>query len=448
MKSKSVCVLGAGLCGVSVTWQQEHFGKKVHLIEASNRLGGVLQSKKENGYLLDYGANTFNLRLQETNDLLKKMGVLNHAVDANPKANKRFIVRNGKIIPLPQSIFSFLTSNFLSPIGKLRLFLEPFIAKGNFNGNESVSEFIKRRLGKEALDYCANPFIGGIYASKPESLSLAHAFPSLYEMEKNSRSIFLGSIKAKSERKNIAKSRLISFTNGMEEIVSLISSEIKSKVSMGHKVVKIEKLEMGWKISSRFKNNHLIENIYDEVVCTLPAHKLQDIEWKGLKRSENIEIISNTPDYPLNLVYLGFDREQVKKDLDGFGFLVPSKENMNILGALFSSTLFPDRAPKGKVLLTAFVGGERMSGLTELNDLQTYDLVLRDLSKLLKIDGTPDFKHIKRWKRGIPLPDNQMGIRKHAAQQLERSNPGLTFSGSHLTGVSLPNCLKAEYSNS
>ena len=444
---KKVCILGAGLCGISIAWQQEKLGRKVHLIDASKQIGGVLQSVKDGGYLMDYGANTFNIRLQETYNLLEEMGVLEHAIDANPQANKRFIIRDGDLVELPHNFLSFLFGSFLSPLGKLRLLLEPFIAKGNLDGNESVAEFITRRLGREVLEYCVNPFIGGIYASKPENLSLAHAFPTLFEMEKNKRSIFLGSMNLRKNANRISKSRLISFPNGMAELIHLISSKISGEVTVEQKVTAIHKLDDGWKIISQSKDRSKVEGIYDEVICTLPAHCLLEIDWLGIGCRENLKVLASALNYPINLVYLGYDEAQVKTPLDGFGFLAPEKENLNILGSLFSSTLFPGRAPPGKILLTTFIGGERKPELTELDDFQTFNLAIEDLSKLLRITGSPEFKSIKRWKQGIPLPDLKMGERKKAARAIERNNRGLSFSGSHLTGVSLPNCLQGNYSN-
>ena len=133
-------------------------------------------------YLLDYGANTLNLRSKDVADIMEELGILGHAIEANQEANLRFIVRDGRLVSLPHDFSSFLASSFLSPLGKLRLLCEPFIAKGK-KKDETVADFISRRLGKEALTYAGNPFLSGIYAAKPESLSLAHAFPRLQELE-------------------------------------------------------------------------------------------------------------------------------------------------------------------------------------------------------------------------------------------------------------------------
>ena len=441
MTSKNIGVLGGGLSGISKALELEGMGHNVHLIESTVQLGGVIQSVEKDGFLLDYGANTLSLRLERTAKTLDSCGALPHALEANPEANKRFIVREGQLIALPTSPLGFFGSQFLSPLGKVRLLLEPFLPKGKSTLNESVAEFIVRRLGKEALDYCMNPFVSGVYASKPESLSLAHAFPSLMRMENEHRSLLLGLLSKKSREGRLPKTRLISFERGMKELIDRMADHIKGKISLGCQVREIHRLENRWKVLVQNKDESDLEPVFDEIICTLPSHSLSNITWKNLKGSAKIDEVSDTQEYPLNLVYLGFDESQVRHPLDGFGFLVPEGEKLNILGSLFSSTLFPGRSPKGKVLLTTFVGGERMPELTQLSDDRTYQLVSSELTKLLGITGEPCFRHLKRWSRGIPLPDSKMRGRIEARNSIEKLNPGLFLTGAHLTGVSLPNCI-------
>ena len=192
MNSKRIGVLGGGLSGISKALELEGMGHKVHLVESADQLGGVIQSVEKDGFLLDYGANTLSLRLERTAKTLDSCGALPHALEANPEANKRFIVREGQLIALPTSPLGFFGSQFLSPLGKSKATARTSSSQGKSTLNESVAEFIVRRLGKEALDYCMNPFVSGVYASKPESLSLAHAFPSLMRMENEHRSLLLG----------------------------------------------------------------------------------------------------------------------------------------------------------------------------------------------------------------------------------------------------------------
>ena len=418
-------------------------GHHITLIESGPQVGGVLQSEKKNGYLLDYGANTLSLRNQNTSDTLEKMGALTHALDANPKANKRFIVRNQKLVALPLNFKSFFSSPFLSPKGKLRMLLEPFLPKGNLDRLESVADFISRRLGQEALTYCGNPFISGIYASTPETLNLANAFPALYEMEQQHRSLFISMLKTRGSQKT--KTRLLSFPDGMQQLGFLIQKNFNpEEVLTNESVLTVTRLAQGWKVKSRTRTGNSSELVCDEVISTIPVDQISNITWENIKGRENFNNLTKVTYFPLSMVFLGMKKESIEHNLDGFGFLVPQKENLSILGTLFSSTLFENRAPKGNILLTTFVGGERMPALALASEKQIYDAVEKDLSKLLGMKNKADFRHIKRWKKSIPLPDLKMGVRAKAAKELSLLNPGLKFSGSAFSGVSLPNCLDAD----
>ena len=443
MKNKKICIIGGGLSGLSTAWKKKKEGHHITLIESGPQVGGVLQSEKKNGYLLDYGANTLSLRNQNTSDTLEKMGALRHALDANPKANKRFIVRNQKLVALPLNFKSFLSSPFLSPKGKLRMLLEPFLPKGNLDKLESVADFISRRLGQEALTYCGNPFISGIYASAPETLNLANAFPALFEMEQQHRSLFIGMLKTPGSKKT--KTRLLSFPEGMQQLGFLIQKNLKpEEVLTNESVLTVTRLAQGWKVKSRNIAGNLSELVCDEVISTIPVDQISNITWENIKGRENFNNLTKVTYFPLSMVFLGMKKESIEHNLDGFGFLVPQKENLSILGTLFSSTLFENRAPKGNILLTTFVGGERMPDFALAPDKQIYDAVEKDLSKLLGMKNKPDFRHIKRWKKSIPLPDLKMGVRAKAANELSLLNLGLKFSGSAFSGVSLPNCLDAD----
>jgi len=441
---KTTCVIGGGLTGLIHAWRAHKSGDSVTVFESGECTGGVLQSKNLDGYLLDYGANTLNLRSKDVADIMEELGILGHAIEANQEANLRFIVRDGRLVSLPHDFSSFLTSSFLSPLGKLRLLCEPFIAKGK-KKDETVADFISRRLGKEALTYAGNPFLSGIYAAKPESLSLPHAFPGLQELEQVHGSVFKGMIKSKKNPNRLPKTRLISFPQGMQELPSHISNQLPdNSIRLQSKVLKIEKRENKWRVVTQGDNSSKGEVIFDRVICSIPAHQLMSIDWNGLHKKELIEHLADAKHYPLALVYHGYEKENISHPLNGFGFLVPAVEKRKILGTLFSSTIFPGRAPKNKVLLTTFVGGERQPELTEWEDEKIHNMVKDEHTDLLGTSKNPSFKKIIRWPKAIPLPDQSMQTRKQAALKLEEQNPGLIFTGSHLCGPPLPNCLQAD----
>ena len=435
------CIIGGGLTGLVQAWQSQQAGQKVTLLEANDSVGGVLQSERIHGYLLDYGANTLSLRSREVSRLLDEIGILEMAIDANPEANLRFIVRGGRLISLPNSPASFLSSSFLSPLGKIRLLLEPFIPKGK-KEDESVAEFISRRLGEEVLTYAGNPFLSGVYAAKPESLSLQYAFPALQELEQTYGSLFKGMLKSKNNPNRLPESRLLSFPHGMQELTNQIALQLPDEsIILNTRVIRIKRLEHHWEVSTRNEFGQEEQKAFDKVICALPAHKLTEIEWIGLERTEFIEDLAKSTHFPLALVFHGYEKQSIKHPLNGFGFLVPEIENRQILGTLFSSTLFPDRAPSNHALLTTFVGGERQPDLVKRKDDDLHALVQKEHRDLLGTFEKPSFQKIVRWPQAIPLPDHNMGKRKEAAKVLQNQNSGLSFAGSHLCGPPLPNCL-------
>jgi len=444
MKGRKVCVIGAGLSGISQALGRQANGNEVTVFEKRAEVGGVLQSKSVEGFLLDYGANTLSLRLRKTEEFLKHYGVFEHLVDADKECSKRFIIRENKVVSLPTSPLSFLTSSFLSPLGKLRLFMEPFISrKKDFEKDESMADFVKRRLGKEVLDYAANPFIGGIYASSPETLILKHAFPSLFEMEQKYGSIFLALFRGgRNPSEKLPKARLVSFKRGMQELPIRLASKLKNPVFLSCKIKKIEKRSDGqWLVFSEDSLGQKKENYFDEILCTIPSHNLALIEWKGISRPELLREVANADHPPLALTFLGFEKKQIEHALDGFGFLVPEVEKKKILGTLFSSTLFPNRSPRDHVLLTSFIGGERNPELSELPKKDLLALAFSENQALLKIRGTPIFEHHKIWPESIPIPDKSTEKRVRAAKTLREENQGLNILGAHISGAPLPNCM-------
>ncbi len=439
-----ICVIGGGVTGLTIARKKKELGHSVKLLESSCRVGGVIMSEKTEGYLLDYGANTLNVRLKSTQSILEDSGAWNCCIEANPDANKRMIVRNGKIIDLPTNFTSFIKSPFLSPKGKLRLIAELFIKRSKKPEQETVASFFSRRFGNEVLQYAANPFLAGIYAAKPESLNLSQAFPRMSELERNHRSIILGAIKSKRQRfnPNIKKPRLISYENGMEELIHKLSSKISDNIYLNQKVRKITKKANTWEIGFQEDNSEICFEEFKEVIVTIPSHKLNSIEWNNLKEQKEIVTLGNAIHFPMALSYLGYNKDQISHPLDGFGFLVPEVENLKILGTLFSSTLFAGRAPEGKVLLTTFIGGERNPEFAGLTNSKITTLAHEELQSLLGIKGKPAFEKVKKWQHAIPLPDQSMSIRKQSALKLAKANEGLSFLGSHLSGVSLPVCLE------
>ncbi len=262
-------------------------------------------------------------------------------------------------------------------------------------------------------------------------------------MEKHHGSIFFSILRGGIKREEkLPKTRLVSFKDGMQELTIQLAAELKNSILLNRKVKLIQKKNDGqWLVLSEDSKGNVTHHLFDEVISTLPSHCLNKIEWKGIQNNHLIEELTSAYHPPLALTFLGFKREQIEHPLDGFGFLVPEVEQMKILGTLFSSTLFPNRAPKGHVLLTSFVGGERSPELSKLPKDALLKLSFTENQKILGIKGQPSFEHHKIWPQSIPIPDRSTDKRIEAANLLNQANEGLYISGAHISGAPLPNCM-------
>jgi oxygen-dependent protoporphyrinogen oxidase len=367
-------------------------------------------------------------------DFLKSLGLWEQRVVANPESSNRFIVKNGQLVKLPSSLFEGITTPLFSPFGKLSLLKEPFIPRTD-NEDETVAQFVERRIGKEMLDYALNPFIAGIYANRPENLSLRHTFPKMYELEKEFGSLIWGAFKGRNNRKKKIKRELISFKNGLHQLVDAITDQLE-EIYYNHEITNIQSTDEGWFLKSKFGD----KGPYQKVILNMPLYKWSE-NILPIKPEEH-EKIQNVEYSPLSVFHLGFKKDQVEHALDGFGFLVPEKENRNVLGALFSSTLFTGRAPVDSHLLTVFVGGGRQPELAKKESDNLLKIVLKDLEDLIGANGEPTFKEHVFWPNSIPAYHTGYDEVLNVFESIEARNPGLYLAGNFRNGVSVPDCIK------
>ena len=435
MTGNKTAVVGAGITGLSAAWQAKQLGADVDLFDSKKRTGGVISTENEDGWRYELGPNTLLLKDPEIEALIDNLDLIPHMETANRESSKRFIVKDGELSALPQSLKGFLKTQLFSNRAKARLLREPFIRKTG--ADASIAEFFENRFGKEILDYAVNPFIAGIHAGKPEDLSVKYAFPALHNLEETSGSVILGGIRNMFQRngKKKTKRRLISFETGLHELPAKMSSEL-SNIYPEHTLERTEKLGDGWYIYT----NHGKYGPYSELVITIPLHKWDD---KMLPISKsNLGKIRNVTYPPLSMMVLGYNKEHVDHPLDGFGFLVPEIERRNILGALFTSTLFKNRAPEGHHLLTVFAGGARQPDVAKMESEQLLKLVEDDLRDLIGLKGKPVFKDHIYWPNSIPQYEKGYGEIYSILDELESENPGLHLAGNFRHGISVPDCIK------
>ena len=438
----AVAIVGAGVAGLTAAYRLKRRGIRVVVYEASDRAGGVIMTERREGYLAELGPNSLMAGGGSLAEILSQLGLDASRVEAQRDARKRYVVRKSKLVALPTSPSQLLTTRLLSNGAKLAIFGEPMVEPGDSPMEESVATFVRRRFNQEVLDYVANPFIAGIFAGDPEQLSARHAFPRLHDLEHTHGSVLkalgLNMRAGRGEPGSAPGPGLISFAGGLREIPDAFARELRSEIRFKAPATQLRRSPKGWTVSAAYQASEL----YDGVIYAAPAHCADDVEL-AFDGGDRLKTLTSITHPPVAVIALGFRREDVAHRLDGFGFLVPDVERRNVLGVIFSSTVFPGRAPEGHVLLTAFVGGVRHPDLANA-DLSTLTArVLDDLRLLLGVRGEPTFRTFHLWPKAIPQYTLSYGRFKEIMDEAERRNPGLGLTGSYREGVALGEVISA-----
>ena len=434
MKEK-VAIIGAGISGLSFGYQlikNNHYNFTIY--ESSSRCGGVISTYSDSKYLYEEGPNTFSISDKRT---LKMINDLNlEIVYPRDSSKARYILRNNEPKNIPKSFFSFLTSDFISLTTKFKILKEVFNRKKPLNETESIYDFFERRFNKEFVEYLINPFIAGTFSGNPKTLSIKHAFPKIYNLENEYKSITKGFIKSKKSRNQIKRS-IISFKSGMEELIISLSKLLEKQICLNSKVISIDNVDSKFVLKVSI-NNEIVTRVYDKVVVTIPTHKLNDLKLtdqyaNDLKNNLNI-------DYPpLSTITLAYKKQDIPLPINGFGLLVPEIEKKNILGVLYLSSMFDNRAPKDETLLTVFIGGSRQPSLASLSKKEIIKLVKTDLKSIYGIINQPVYVEHKYWPQSIPQYSLDYQNHLNSLKKIERNLNGLIFTGNYIGGISLEN---------
>ena len=443
IKNKTV-IIGAGISGLTTAFLLNKLGCDVTVLEKKKEPGGSIETVFEKGFLFDKGPNS----ALETHPLIGKMinelNLKDQLVYANKEANKRYILKNNQLHALPMSPTAFLKTRLFSPAAKLRLLAEPFIGRSKDGYYQSISEFVTRRLGKEFLDYAINPFVAGVYAGNPEELSVKSAFPKLYELEEKYGGLIVGTIRSIRERKRRAEkskqsAKMLSFKDGMQVLPKAIARHLSGKVKFQSDVTSIKKINGKYQINFTLEGEQQSLNC-DKILSTVPAYIASNLfahfDEKLLKHLNEIY-------YPPVLVlFLVYKKKFIRRPLDGFGFLIPSKEKKSFLGAIWSSVIFPNRSDDSTAVFTLFAGGARNPEIGSIDKEILIGKVKKEFEEIMKISGEPELQTYKYWSKAIP--QYNIGYIEHEKyfDEFEKNNPGLLLSGNYRGGISVGDCIK------
>lgn len=426
--SKRIAVIGGGISGLTTAFLLKKKGLDVTLFEAADSVGGNIKTTTRDGYTIEQGPNSL-LKSPKLVQLVKLLKLEDQVLPADPAAKKRYILAGGKLEALGPKSF---VNGYFSLKTIFGLVREPFV-RSRSPEHESVADFVSRRIGPEFLDKAIDPFVSGVYAGDPHDLSMRSAFPKLYEMERDHGSLIVATIRRKKEKTDEDFPRTFSFRGGLATWIKALSDDLGDSIKLSRRVTAIDGLDG--------EGFHVNGEEFDAVVISTPAF-VASVLIAG--RDEQLAGTLSEVKYPkLAVVILGFNSEKIKTKLDGFGFLIASKENRPILGTLYHSAVFPERAPDGRQMLVTFVGGVRSGDLLDAkSDDELKTLVLGQLGEILGVTGEPDFVHIKRWEKAIPQYRIGYEDITAACSEFEKKNRGIYFCSNFYRGISMGDCVK------
>lgn len=434
---RRVCIIGGGISGLTAAYLLKKKGIDVTLFEASPQVGGNIQSERKDGYLIEHGPNSL-LRSSRLVDLIEDLELREDVLPAADSAKKRFVLIDGKLQPLPTGLMSFIFGSFFSLPAKFKLLKDPLV-RTKSRQDESVASFFERRLGREVVEKAADPFISGIFAGDPEKLSIRESFPTLFDYEQKYGSLFLGAIRSKSEKADPTFPRTFTFQNGLRTLIGTLLERLGDSVRTSTAITRIERNEKEFSVTAGNSESEAFDLVIISTKADAAAELISNIAADLGGRLRDIYYA------PVTVVRSGYSRSAVGHKADGFGFLVPRSANRKILGSIWTSSVFPDRAPQNMHLFTTFVGGARTPELSDLSDEETNDLVHAELASIMNISERATFKSLTRWKKAIP--QYNIGY-KNTVESIERfaaANPGIFFCSNFYRGISVGDCVKNAY---
>lgn len=444
-ESWKVAVIGGGITGLTAAFRLHQAGARVRLFEASSRLGGAVNSTRDGDWLIESGPNSIQESSSELTKLIHELGLDPHRASARPEAKNRYILRRGSPVAAPTSPPGIISSKLFSAGAKLRLFAEVLKRPRVRAADISLADLIRDHFGDEIVDYGVNPFVSGIYAGNPETLSARHAFPSLWKIERETGSIIRGQIKAAKAKRTRGEASgpppIISFREGLGMLPAALAEHLPPGSIELNARVKGLTPGRNWSVSWQRESEPKVE-IFDRVVLAVPAPALAGLSIGSLGERPLAELADIH--YPaVASLFLGYRRDQVAHALDGFGMLVPQVEHRQILGVLFSSSLFAGRAPAGHVALTVMFGGVHRRDLGEAPLATLLNIAKRELAEILGVKGDPVFSRSQNWPHAIPQYELGYGRFLEAMSRCENQHPGLYLGGHTRDGIALTACIKS-----
>jgi len=450
-----VVIIGAGISGLATAYAVEQLAEKAELdvetqvLERLERTGGKIWSVQEQGFLCEWGPNGFLDNKPMTLDLCRQLGINHQLLRSDDNARKRFIYSDKMLHRLPENGPSFLKSKLISWPGKVRLAGEMLVPTRRDGADETLAEFARRRLGEEALNKLIAPMVSGIFAGNPETMSLQSCFPRIHQLEQEHGGLLKAMVKLSRKKraekkagKTVASAAgpggvLTSFQDGIQQLTDGVATALKGEVRVSSGVTEITQKQDGFQL--KLEDGSQIEA--EILVSAAPAHALAGMLENLSSRAA--ELLREIPYASMNVVCFGYQQERIEHDLNGFGYLIPKAEGCNILGTLWDSSIFPNRAPEGQVLLRSMMGGATNQAAIQLSEEEVKARVMVDLREIMGIMAEPDFVQIFRHQRAIPQYTRGHASRLLALGDALQDHPDLLLTGNAFFGVGLNDCVNS-----
>jgi oxygen-dependent protoporphyrinogen oxidase len=439
-----VLVVGAGVSGLATAYGLTQAGCRVTVIEQSHRAGGCVQSERTpEGYLVENGPNSLLNLSPAVDRLCRELGLEDERLFQQAFSRRRYLVKNRALVPVPARLADFPRSPLWGRWAKLRALAEPFVPAPKPQADESVATFIRRRFGAEMVDYGVEPFVAGIFGGSPDDLSMASSFPQLVGLEQTYGSVVWGLIRTRMKQGRSRRPlQVFSFRGGVGRLPEALRNALGDRVVTGARVLGARR-EVRDGIPRFFARVDVAgrtrELIADRLVIATPADTAARLTADlSPPLADQLEQI---PYAPVGLVHLGVRRDACSRLPAGSGCLVPKREGLPILGSLWSSNVYPDRAPEGRVLLTNYLGGMRDPDVLKWTDDELVGIVVSALRGLVGFTGNPEFVRVVRHPRAIPQYLIGHAARVAAIDRLLSPHAGLYLAGNYLRGVSVRDCL-------
>ncbi len=459
---KRAMVIGGGITGLTACYrltqqaQADNLPLDVRLLETSDRLGGVIATRQEDGLLLEEGPDCFLATKPWGVEMCDELGLSAELIGTTTEHRQSFVVRHGKLVPVPQgfylmapsSLWPFVTTRAFSWPGKLRMALDLALPRrGASEDDESLADFVTRRLGREALERMAQPMLGGIYTADPRHLSMQATMPQFLEMERRHRSLILAlrhqQRQVGVQQPGVSGARyglFASLRHGMQTLVDALADRLPAGTVHLQTLIRSVRRDPDsrhWIVSPQDGPDLEADALCLALTAPQAARLLTGLDAELAAGLQNISYASSA------VVTLACDRADIAHPLNGMGFVVPVVEQRNLIACSFSSVKFAGRAPDGKVLLRAFVGGALQQEQALWSDAELQDAVCQDLRQLLGLTGKPTLCHVSRHPNAMPQYHIGHLARIERLEAAARRWPGLALAGNAYHGVGVPDCIRS-----